>query len=195
VEIKKNIMPDLIVSSPAVRAMETARIFAEEFGYPLDKIARRKALYDQSSNAIRSILREMRDSLEKIMIFGHNPCVSETAHKFVPDFHEEIPTAGVVTITFDVDSWKAITDGQGRCVDQGRVKKSEKSSKFKQLKKDLAAQLATRISEVFLACDKEITVEMSDKIIESGEVLARKFVKKLKARKKQSQHSCEKSDD
>lgn len=195
-EIKGGVIPDILISSPAVRALETAGIFAAELGYPPDKIARRKALYDQNANVFRAVLREMKDSCERIMLFGHNPSITDAARAFAPEFHDEIPTAGVVTIAFDITSWKEIADGRGtmKSVKYPGEEAKQKES-FKHLKRDLSTRLTERMESVLMEFDREAAEEIRDNVHQAGEKIAGKFVKRLKAKEKKSKTQSPKSKD
>lgn len=191
--MKGDAVPDLLVSSPAMRAMETAGIFAAEMGYPLERIARRKALYDQSANAFRTVLREMKDSSERVMLIGHNPSITDAARAFVPDFHDEIPTAGIVTILFDVPSWKEIAEGQGKLAGAQYPRKVSRADSFKHLKKNLAAQLAERMESALAERDGAVAEEIRDTVQQAGERVAGKFVKRLKVKERESKIQSPKS--
>jgi phosphohistidine phosphatase len=184
--IKGEAIPDLLVSSPAARALETAGIFAGELGYPLEKIARRKALYDQNANVFRAVLREMKDSCERIMLFGHNPSITDAARTFAPDFHDEIPTTGAVTIVFDIASWKEIAEGGGKLMSVRYPKETVKMNPFRHMKKNLTVQLAEHMECVLAEHDRVIAEEIRDTVHRAGEKIAGKFVKRLKANVKES---------
>ena len=69
---EKEIIPDLLISSSAVRAYETARIIAEGVGYPDDEIVINSNLYHASSETVFDELYGLTNDIESVMIFGHN---------------------------------------------------------------------------------------------------------------------------
>lgn len=99
------IRPSLIVSSPAVRAWTTARIIAEEIGYPREFLQRDDALYLASVNGILDVIVAQDAGFNNLMLVGHNPGFTEFANYLVPGLTDNIPTAGVVSVELDTDSW------------------------------------------------------------------------------------------
>jgi len=103
-----NLIPDLMVSSPANRALHTAIIFARIFGFPLDQFRISDILYESQASRIIEFIQNFPDELNSIMIFGHNPDFTDLVNHFVKKPLESIPTSGAVTLTFKSKSWKDI---------------------------------------------------------------------------------------
>ncbi|MCF7826373.1 MAG: histidine phosphatase family protein [Candidatus Marinimicrobia bacterium] len=104
---------DLILSSPACRALETARIFAEHLNYSSDDIVLQQALYHFGGieNAL-DIIAHVDDDVQTLMLFGHNPTFNALSWHLCKDFREGMPTASVVGINFKTSTWtKAIKKG------------------------------------------------------------------------------------
>jgi phosphohistidine phosphatase len=99
------IRPSLIVSSPAVRAWTTARIIADEIGYPREFLQRDKRLYLASVNAILDVIVAQDNGFNNLMLVGHNPGFTDFANFLVPGLTNNIPTAGVVSVQLDTDDW------------------------------------------------------------------------------------------
>ena len=99
------IRPSLIVSSPAVRAWTTARIIADEIGYPREFLQRDKRLYLASVNGILDVIVAQDTGFNSLMIVGHNPGFTDFANYLVPGLTNNIPTAGVVSVQLDTDDW------------------------------------------------------------------------------------------
>lgn len=107
--LKENdITPELLKSSSAVRAFETANIIADGLGYPLDKIVKESNLYHASSDSIFDELFVLPDTINSVMIFGHNPTFTYFVNKFLSSPIDNLPTSGVVSITFETDKWEKI---------------------------------------------------------------------------------------
>ena len=112
-----NILPDLILSSPAKRARKTATIIAKAIGYPKKKIVLDPGMYHCSGWYLLEMMRKQDDKHDAIMIFGHNPGFNDFADILLdrnPVYN--IPTTGVYCIRFDVDSWTEIQAGKGESV-------------------------------------------------------------------------------
>ena len=99
------IRPSLIVSSPAVRAWTTARVIADEIGYPREFLQRDKRLYLASVNGILDVIVAQDNGFNSLMIVGHNPGFTDFANYLVPGLTNNIPTAGVVSVALDTDDW------------------------------------------------------------------------------------------
>ena len=99
------VRPSLIVSSPAVRAWTTARIIADEIGYPREFLQRDKRLYLASVNGILDVIVAQDTGFNSLMLVGHNPGFTDFANYLVPGLTNNIPTAGVVSVQLDTDDW------------------------------------------------------------------------------------------
>ena len=109
--------PDRLVSSTANRAYATARIIAEKIGYPEEDIEGEDRLYLASTGEILEIVQAFDDALEHVVIFGHNPGFTNSACVLTNEPFDNVPTAGVVDVRFDVDSWADVEPGHGELLD------------------------------------------------------------------------------
>jgi phosphohistidine phosphatase len=80
---EKGIQPDLIVSSPAVRALTTAKFFAHALDYSEDQIDKRESIYTSGPRQILTIINHLDDELNTIMLFGHNPDLTTLFSLFI----------------------------------------------------------------------------------------------------------------
>ena len=99
------VRPSLIVSSPAVRAWTTAKIIANEIGYPREFLQRDSALYLASVNGILDVIVSQDAGFNNLMLVGHNPGFTDFANYLVPGLTNNMPTAGVVSVELDTDDW------------------------------------------------------------------------------------------
>ena len=112
---KRKIHPDLIIASPAVRTTQTARIFADTLGYPPGTILFEKKLYSgMTSEHFLSMLQEMEEEKETIMVFGHNPTIYYYMNFLMHDFSDDVPTCSTVGIDFEVNHLGELRGGQGK---------------------------------------------------------------------------------
>lgn len=107
------IRPDLILSSPAKRARKTAKIAAEELGYPGKAIRCDERLYLQGVKALLAVLTETDDRCDEVMLVGHNPDMTELAERLTGDDFGEIPTAGAVVIRIEGTNWRDLAESGG----------------------------------------------------------------------------------
>lgn len=99
------IRPSLIVSSPAMRAWTTAKIVAEELGYPREFLQQEDGLYLASLDKILDIVVAQDNGFNNLMLIGHNPGFTDFANFLVPRLTNNLPTAGVVSVEIDQDDW------------------------------------------------------------------------------------------
>ncbi len=105
----KKIFPSLIMSSPACRAVHTALIIAREMHYPVENILLNSSLYSDTEEEILNLIKLTNDRFQNLFIFGHNPTFTYLSNFFLKQEIENIPTAGVVLIDFNVSNWVDIS--------------------------------------------------------------------------------------
>ena len=103
--VAAGIRPSLILSSPAVRAWTTAKIIAQEIGYPREFLQRENSLYLASLDNIIDVLIAQDAEFNSVMIVGHNPGITIFANYLSPGLTDNLPTAGVVSVGFEQDDW------------------------------------------------------------------------------------------
>ena len=99
------IRPSLILCSPAVRARTTAQIIANEIGYPLEFLQREDSLYLASLDDLLDIVFSQEIGFNSLMLIGHNPGLTTFANYLSSGVTNNVPTAGVVSVTFDREDW------------------------------------------------------------------------------------------
>jgi phosphohistidine phosphatase len=104
---KRDVKPDLILSSPARRALATAEIIAKKLDYKLKNIVVDDRLYAVDADDLLDAIRKLGDKSMRVMLFGHNPEVTELAHRLSNKI-THMPTCAVAEFTFDAKSWANI---------------------------------------------------------------------------------------
>lgn len=99
-------LPDLLLSSHAKRALMTSAIFLDELN--LDEHCRQiePLLYHATPEQIMSIISNLPDRFNRVMLFGHNPGFTDFANWFSPQGIDNIPTTGMVVLESSAQSWK-----------------------------------------------------------------------------------------
>lgn len=113
---EKNIHPDIVLTSPAVRALKTCQIITGILGFAEKKIKTDRSLYHASSEQILRTLQtlsDLPDHEEVVMLFGHNPGLTDFANELLNENIDNIPTCGVVSCKLQVDRWKDLDWGNG----------------------------------------------------------------------------------
>jgi phosphohistidine phosphatase len=105
--------PDLIISSPAVRALSTALIFARHVNYEVNSICIKQELYDTSVKDYLTVIKNIPDTVETVFLFAHNPIISNTAESLSKGLPNEMPTCSIAGISFAVDSWSSVKHKSG----------------------------------------------------------------------------------
>lgn len=106
--------PDLIVTSPALRALGTARVFAATLGFDTDHVQIQERIYEASLATLLRLLRNFDDAHGHVMLFGHNPGLGELAHALARCPFNELPPCAVVQIELDIEHWALADAGCGR---------------------------------------------------------------------------------
>lgn len=108
--------PDLLVSSPAVRAISTARLFAERFGVAETDIFQEPRIYDASLATLVEVVRSLPGDAPHVMLFGHNPGLSELSNWLATCPFDDMPTCAVVSFDLAASTWAEVDAGGGRLV-------------------------------------------------------------------------------
>jgi phosphohistidine phosphatase len=99
--------PDLILSSPALRALSTARIVAEGLGCKLKRIVVNESLYDATPAALMAVIEGLDDEVERVMLVAHNPGLADLA-RHLDNAIDQMPTCALAEFTFDTRTWSGI---------------------------------------------------------------------------------------
>ena len=110
-----NIIPDLVISSPATRALNTAKIFCNNLGYANGQIRQEMDMYEGlSTQEFVYMIQQLPAEVQTVFVFGHNPTIYYLVSNLVKYFNSDMPTCSTVGLDFDVDKWEDVTarDGQ-----------------------------------------------------------------------------------
>ncbi len=105
---QKNIKPDIIISSPAKRALTTAKTVAKEMGLAESSIQTDMRIYDQGMNNILAILQDLNGRYDTVMLVGHNPTFTEAVNYFCDYGLANMPTCALFGVTFPVEDWRIV---------------------------------------------------------------------------------------
>ncbi len=112
---KKGILPDVMISSPAKRAMKTARIFAENLHFEKRNISEVQDIYDGlTTSEFLELIHQLPENVETAFFFGHNPGFHYFVSNLLEIFHDEMPTCSSVGIDFEVDIWQDVQARTGQ---------------------------------------------------------------------------------
>lgn len=99
--------PELVLSSPAVRALKTARLVARRLRLRRRDIDVRETLYATTARRLLQALHSLDPDLRRVMLVGHDPEISSLARRFNRSI-AHMPTGAAACFTFDAASWSDI---------------------------------------------------------------------------------------
>jgi len=111
--LNKHIIPQAIISSPALRAITTAKSFADTFNIDKSLIITEQQIYEASLNTLLNIVNSIDNKYDFVALFGHNPGLTNLAISLCDTRVYDIPTCGVMLIEFPFDDWKMISKDTG----------------------------------------------------------------------------------
>jgi len=114
--VAHGLRPSLIVTSPAKRARQTAKLLAREIGYPIEFLQTEKSLYLADPASILAIIEAQEDTFSDMVICAHNPGITALASQLSGLAIDNVPTCGMVILEVDTDSWSDITVSPRKCV-------------------------------------------------------------------------------
>lgn len=109
---ERELVPDLILSSPAVRTKLTTEEFVyglggggDEGGSILKYVSQ---IYEAHYQALLQLLRQQEDIYQSILLVGHNPGLTDLANYFSFEYIENIPTTGIICFDLPINQWRQI---------------------------------------------------------------------------------------
>lgn len=103
--LREGLVPEEIYSSPANRALHTAIIMSRVWNLGEDKVHICEDLYLPSIDDIAGCIFRIPDQVTSAAVYGHNPGFTQFANRFLHPRIDNVPTAGVVILTLEMDSW------------------------------------------------------------------------------------------
>jgi phosphohistidine phosphatase len=108
------IVPDVIISSTATRAFNTALIFARTLNFNMANFLIEKDIYEGSVETLLSVIKNQSNQAKSIMLFGHNPAFTNICNELSDNlFFDNVPTCGIVSFNFDIAKWTELTNKKG----------------------------------------------------------------------------------
>lgn len=170
----------VLVSSPANRAIETAHIFAKAWDYPVQKIVIKQEIYDNSSGEqFWSLIKSFDNNWDTVVLFGHDPSLSDFACSLAKGFKELMPKSGAVGFSWNSNSWEDVTSETGRLVLLEFPKPSfEREKLLKSAKKELSSVLSENVGALLSGIDSDSANGITKRIRKRCHELASDFLDK-----------------
>jgi len=105
---KQGEQAQLMVSSPATRAIHTALIFAKNLHYAYADIVLAEEIYGGDEQGILELIKGFEDRFESVYLFGHNPTLTALVNLCIEHIIDNVPTTGVACLQFKTDRWSTL---------------------------------------------------------------------------------------
>ncbi|GAB4327044.1 MAG: phosphohistidine phosphatase SixA [Bacteroidales bacterium] len=113
---RSHIRPDLIISSHAVRARETAKLLAMGMDYPQDEIMISQNIYYDSADQFYHLFYDLNEDVTSVMIVGHNPAITAFVNLISDREIEMMPTSAIAAVRLDISDWTLIGGARGKLI-------------------------------------------------------------------------------
>jgi len=112
--LAQGLVPQCLVTSPALRALTTAQQFAETLSLASSAFTTDKNIYEASNDRLHDVVWGLDDRYDDIMLVGHNPGLSDLVRSLVSAGIDELSTCEIIVVQFDCEQWHEIGPGSGR---------------------------------------------------------------------------------
>lgn len=109
---EKDIKLDAIITSPAKRALETAKYFAEEFDIKKKRIIQIPNLYEPTIEAFYNSIKDIDEDYKHVALFAHNNGITAFANLVINTKIDDMPTCGVFAMKILNSKWKNFEDAE-----------------------------------------------------------------------------------
>lgn len=166
--VKAAAFPDTIISSPAKRALKTARIFCNHLDYPLEKLQIQPVLYESSAEKITDIIASQFQEFNSVCIVGHNPVLEEIVKIYIPEISISLPKGSITCIEM-----KEYKKGSGRLLFTDFPGSGE--SARKQLLREMSHDIYEMMIRYFENAPEEIMKSLRKTISGASLSMAKKY--------------------
>ena len=104
--------PAIVWTSPATRALQTAKIFKQKLKIEDRDFLIKSGLYTFDKNDLLKQIENCDPQVDTLMVFGHNPAMTGLVNELGDQCFENIPTTGLTVIDFETESWKELKNGK-----------------------------------------------------------------------------------
>jgi phosphohistidine phosphatase len=108
---QRGVKPDVLLTSPAARALTTAEHLAQALGIPRKDLVRVERLYSALPGDLLGVIQSLGEEHGRVMLVGHNPGLTELANRFASEI-TNLPTCAIAEFTFARSTWAGIGDAE-----------------------------------------------------------------------------------
>lgn len=109
----KDIRPDIVLCSDALRTRQTIGHVLDELGWPQNLVRYDERLYLAPVDRLYEVVGELDDE-QSALVVGHEPTLARTVARMTGRTDVDVPTAALIGIELDIDDWSGARDGSGR---------------------------------------------------------------------------------
>lgn len=102
---QRPIRPQRIITSPALRARRTAEAMTAALGLEPEALVVDAAIYDASVEGVLALVRALDPALERVMLVGHHPGMSDLVNLLAGASLAKLPTCAVAELALDGVAW------------------------------------------------------------------------------------------
>lgn len=110
------IKPEMVITSPALRALSTAKLVCQEINFPIEAIQTNISIYDATCGQLLKLITHFDNGSDVIALFGHNNGITDLAVYLTDEDIFNIPTCGMMLISFPFDDWGMVSKANGEMV-------------------------------------------------------------------------------
>jgi phosphohistidine phosphatase len=110
---ERGIIPEQLISSPAVRARQTSCLLARELGFPEKDILYQEEIYAAGLETLIKLINSLEATLEHVALIGHNPGITQLARWLCDNSPDHLPTCAVLTLDLEAGNWLDVNSGCG----------------------------------------------------------------------------------
>jgi phosphohistidine phosphatase len=107
----RSLIPQLLVSSPALRTLSTAHVFSQHLSIPAAEEI--KGIYEAGQIELADIVNELPDEYDFIGLVGHNPGMGQLLY-YLSGEVRDVPTCAIILIEFETDTWATVSGNSGK---------------------------------------------------------------------------------
>jgi len=117
----RQVLPDLVLSSPALRTLQTAQIVCKQLAIDSEAIVLNPDIYEAEATTLLSVLKNCPNTARKVLLVGHNPGLEDVLLKLtdcsepLPDDASRLSAAAMVQLVFK-GSWDQLAEGGAKWV-------------------------------------------------------------------------------
>jgi phosphohistidine phosphatase len=121
---REKIEPDLVLSSPAERARQTARLVTEAAGIKAVTLRYDERIYEASAARLQSVISQIEEDVSVALLIGHNPGFSDLLAALTGEA-QHMPTAALAQIALNIEKWSGVNDNCGQLIQFVKPKELE----------------------------------------------------------------------